>query len=183
MASPAVGPVLSQLPNALTVARLAAIPLFVVLILRADEGHSTAAGILFGACAFTDQIDGWLARRWRVESEFGKLADPLADRLMIDAGVVLLGVAGRLPWWAVAIVLARDLVLIAGSRYAMRSGHEFTVSLLGKAATWVLYSSIVAVLATEAGTRFPLVLFYVGVGMSLAAGVGYVASVVRESGR
>lgn len=183
VASPTVGYPLSQLPNALTVARLVAIPLFVVLILRADEGHSVAAGVLFGACAFTDQIDGWLARRWRVESEFGKLADPLADRLMIDAGVVLLGIAGRLPWWAVAIVIGRDLLMIVGSRYAIRGGYEFSVSLLGKAATWVLYSSVVAVLVTEPGTRFPLVLFYVGVGMSLAAGVGYGAAVLKGGSR
>ena len=179
MATPAVGYPLSQLPNALTVARLAGIPVFIVLILRAEDGHSLAAGVLFGVSAFTDQIDGWLARRWRVESEFGKLADPLADRLMIDAGVVLLGVAGRLPWWAIALVLARDVLLIAGSRFAIRGGHDFSVSLLGKAATWVLYSSVVAVLVTYEGTVFPLVLFYVGLGMSLAAGLGYAISVLR----
>lgn len=179
MTSPAVGYPLSQLPNALTLARLVGIPVFVVMILRADEGHSLAAGILFGVSAFTDQIDGWLARRWRVESQFGKLADPLADRMMIDAGVVLLGVAGRLPWWAIAIVLGRDVLLIAGSRFAIQGGYDFSVSLLGKAATWVLYSSVVAVLVTYEGTLFPLVLFYVGIGMSLGAGLGYALAVWR----
>jgi len=179
MASPTVGYPLSQLPNALTIARLLGIPVFVVLILRAEEGHSLAAGVLFGVSAFTDQIDGWLARRWRVESEFGKVADPLADRMMIDAGVVLLGVAGRLPWWAIAIVLGRDLLLILGSRVALRSSQDISVSLLGKAATWVLYSSVVAVLVTYEGTLFPQVLFYVGVGMSLGAGLGYAISVMR----
>jgi CDP-diacylglycerol--glycerol-3-phosphate 3-phosphatidyltransferase len=170
---------LSQLPNALTVARLGVIPVFVVLVLRGEDGHSLAAGILFGVCAFTDQIDGWLARRWRVESTFGKFADPLADRLMINAGVVLLAIEGRLPWFAVAIVIARDLLLILGSNFAIRSGYEFSVNALGQAATWVLYSSVVAVLVTREGTLFPIVLFYVGVGLSLAAAIGYLFAVRR----
>lgn len=177
MASQRVEYPLSQLPNALTVARLAVIPLFVVLVLRGEAGHSLAAGILFGVAAFTDQIDGWLARRWHVESQFGKFADPLADRLMIDTGVVLLAIEGRLPWFAIAIVLLRDLVLIAGSRFAIKSGYDFSVSLLGQIATWVLYSSVVAVLVTREGTLFPLVLFYVGIGLTLAAGAGYVFAV------
>ena len=63
---------------------------------------------LFAAAALTDQVDGFLARRWHVESEFGKFADPLADRLMIDAAVLLLCLDGRLPWLALAIVLGRD---------------------------------------------------------------------------
>ncbi len=96
MAVPAVAPPLRHLPNALTIARFALIPVFVVLVLRADAGHSYAAAFVFAAAAITDQVDGFLARRWHVESEFGKYADPLADRLMIDAAVVLLWLEGRL---------------------------------------------------------------------------------------
>src|SRR5205807_516223 len=81
----AVSPALAQLPNALTIARLALIPVFVVLMVRAGHDPSWPAGIVFGIAAITDQIDGFLARRWHVESRFGKIADPLADRLMIDA--------------------------------------------------------------------------------------------------
>src|SRR6476646_3029893 len=102
-----------QIPNALTLIRFAAIPLFVWLLLDERSGPSWPAGIVFGLAAITDQLDGYLARRWRVESQFGKVADPLADRLMIDAAVVLLWHAGRLPWVALAIP-ARDLALIAG---------------------------------------------------------------------
>ena len=76
-----------QLPNALTVRALLVIPIFAALVLSSDGGRSWAAAILFGAAAVTDQIDGYLARRWRVESSFGKIADPLADRLLIDTAV------------------------------------------------------------------------------------------------
>ena len=66
---------LRQLPNALTIARFVAIPLFVVLLVRDQDGPSWAAGIVFALAAITDQLDGWLARRWRVESAFGKVAE------------------------------------------------------------------------------------------------------------
>ena len=82
--------------NALTIARFAAIPVFIVLLATADGGHSWPAAILFAAAAATDQIDGWLARRWHVESRFGTIADPLADRLMIDTAVIGLFLHGRL---------------------------------------------------------------------------------------
>ena len=100
---------MAQIPNALTVFRLALIPVFVGFVLASDGGHSWPAAIIFGVAGITDQIDGWLARRWHVESAFGKIADPLADRLMIDAAVILLWHADRLPWVALAIP-ARDQI-------------------------------------------------------------------------
>src|SRR5947208_10816614 len=142
MAARAVPAPLAALPNALTVARLILVPIYVVLILTSDGGHSWPAAIVFGVAAVTDQVDGWLARRWRVESEFGKVADPLADRLMIDAAVVLLWIEGRLPWPALAVILARDGLLIVGYRVVAPRGYEFSVSFVGKAATWVLYAGL-----------------------------------------
>ncbi len=177
--STAVARPLAHVPNALTLARLGLIPVFVVLVLRADEGFSRLAAAVFALAAVTDQIDGYLARRWHVESEFGKYADPLADRLMIDAAVVLLWLEGRLPAVALAIIVARDVVLVGGSRFAMRRGYDFEVSFLGKAATWVLYASLVFVLATPDGTDWPLWLFWAGLGLAVLAGVGYVARVWR----
>jgi CDP-diacylglycerol--glycerol-3-phosphate 3-phosphatidyltransferase len=181
MATRAVSLPLAQLPNALTVLRLALIPVFVVLVVAADGERSVAAAVVFAGAGITDQVDGWLARRWRVESEFGKLADPLADRLMIDAAVVLLWLDGRLPWPALAVVLARDAVLVLGTPAAVQRGYEFSVSFLGKAATWVLYAALTAVLITSEGADWPLVLFWSGVGLALAAGVLYVASALRSA--
>lgn len=180
MAVPAVAPTLRHLPNALTIARFALIPVFVVLVLNAGGGYSYAAAAIFAIAAITDQIDGFLARRWRVESEFGKYADPLADRLMIDAAVVLLWLEGRLPWIALAIVIGRDIVLVGGSRFAVKRGYAFEVSFLGKTATWILYASLVAVLATPDGTGWPLWIFWTGLGLAVVAGVQYVASVLRS---
>src|SRR5919204_3935951 len=114
MSARAVPLPLRQLPNALTVARLGLIPIFIALMLAADGGHSWPAGIVFGAAGITDQIDGFLARRWRVESHFGRIVDPLADRLMIDAAVILLFVADHMPWAGLAVILGRDVLLLLG---------------------------------------------------------------------
>src|SRR5439155_7213985 len=165
---------LAQLPNALTIARFGLIPAFVVLLATADGGHSWPAGILFGVAAVTDQVDGWLARRWRVESEFGKYADPLADRLMIDAAVILLFLADRLPWAALVMIVARDTMLLAGARFAMPRGYEFSVSFLGKLATWVLYAGVAFVIVSHDGARWRLWIFWAGVAIAIAAALVYV---------
>jgi CDP-diacylglycerol---glycerol-3-phosphate 3-phosphatidyltransferase len=167
------------IPNALTTARLVMIPVFVALLLASDGGHSWAAAIVFGVAGITDQIDGWLARRWQVESDFGKIADPLADRLMIDAAVILLWNAGRLPWIALAIP-ARDLALVAGYRLVVERGYDFSVNLAGKAATWLLYASLAFVMVTREGTDWPLWIFWAGFGLAVVSLAGYVIKARRE---
>jgi len=179
MAARAVPAPLAAIPNILTIGRLILIPVFVVLLLTSDGGHSWPAAIVFGVAGVTDQIDGWLARRWRVESEFGKIADPLADRLMIDAAVVLLWNAGRLPWVALAIP-ARDLALIAGYKIVVGRGYEMAVNFAGKAATWLLYASLAFIMVTPDGTGWPLWLFWTGFALAAVSLVGYLLKARRE---
>jgi CDP-diacylglycerol--glycerol-3-phosphate 3-phosphatidyltransferase len=179
MSARAVPAPLAQLPNALTLGRLVLIPVFVALVLASDGGHSWPAAIVFGVAGVTDQIDGWLARAWRVESGFGKIADPLADRLMIDAAVVLLWHADRLPWIALAIP-ARDVALLAGYKVVVSRGYDFAVNLAGKAATWLLYASLAFVLVTRKGTDWPLWIFWAGVGLAAVALAGYLLKARRE---
>jgi len=170
---------LRQLPNALTILRFVAIPVFVGVLLAERSGPSWLAGIVFGAAAITDQVDGWLARRWRVESEFGKVADPLADRLMIDVAVVMLVALDRLPWIAL-VILARDLLLVAGYRFVVPRGYDFEVSRLGKIATWGLYASLAFVLVTERDTWWPLALFWISLALAVVAAGQYVLKARRE---
>lgn len=180
MASRAVPAPLAQLPNALTVLRLALVPVFVALMVQADGAASWPAGLVFAAAGITDQVDGWLARRWAVESRFGKLADPLADRLMIDAAVIMLWLGGRLPWPAVLVVLARDALLVGGYKLVVPRGYDFEVTRVGKLATWVLYAAIGLLIVTAQTTDWPLWLFWAGVALAVAAAVQYVARARRE---
>jgi CDP-diacylglycerol--glycerol-3-phosphate 3-phosphatidyltransferase len=177
--APAVSAPLAHIPNALTVARLVLIPVFVVLMVRAGHNSSWPAGVVFGIAALTDQVDGFLARRWHVESRFGQLADPLADRLMIDAAVILLAYYDRLPWAGLAVIIARDLLLLAGSRF-LPHGIEIEVNAVGKAATWILYASIFFRIVIDSSTKWPLYLFWVGIGLAVVAGAFYVRTAWGE---
>jgi CDP-diacylglycerol--glycerol-3-phosphate 3-phosphatidyltransferase len=180
MGSHAVSAPLRQLPNALTVGRLLLIPVFAVLIVRSDGGYSWPAAIVFGVAGVTDQIDGFLARRWHVESAFGTFADPLADRLMIDTAVILLWADGRLPWVALAIPV-RDLVALAATPLVLGRGYEFRVNLLGKTATWLLYASLGFVMVTRKGSDWPLVIFWIGVALALLSLAQYVIKARQET--
>jgi CDP-diacylglycerol--glycerol-3-phosphate 3-phosphatidyltransferase len=168
-----------QLPNALTVARLLLIPVFIVLITTSDDGYSWPAAIVFAVAGITDQVDGFLARRWHVESSFGKIADPLADRLMIDTAVILLVYAGRLPWPALLIPL-RDVVVLLGTPLVLGRGYEFKVNMLGRIATWLLFASLAFVMVTHEGTQWPLWIFWTGLVLAILSFGEYVLKARRE---
>jgi len=180
MATRVVPAPLQQLPNALTVARLVLIPIFVALMLRAEGGHSWPAGIVFGVAGVTDQIDGYLARRWRVESDFGRIFDPLADRLMIDAAVILLYVADHMPLVGLVVVVGRDLLLLAGWQAVAPEGYELNVNVLGKAATWLLYAGTGFLLVTHRATHWPYWIFWTGLVLAVFAALVYAAGAWKD---
>lgn len=174
-----------SLPNALTILRFLALPVFVVLLVQDGEGPSWWAWLVFAIAGATDQLDGFLARRWHVQSRFGTVADPLADRLMISTAVVLLVVLDRLPWLAL-VLLVRDVVLVAGYRYVVPRGYSFEVTRTGKAATWGLYASLGLVLVTSEGTWWALAAFWLNLALAVVAAAQYVLrawSVVRARRR
>jgi CDP-diacylglycerol--glycerol-3-phosphate 3-phosphatidyltransferase len=169
----------SRLPNALTIFRIVLIPVFIWLIATSDGGSSWPAAIVFGVAGVTDQIDGFLARRWHVESAFGKIADPLADRLMIDAAVIMLLHAGRLPWLAL-LIPARDVLALIGTPLLIGRGYEFQVNMAGKIATWLLYAALGFVMVTHEGTQWPLWIFWTGLVLGLVALGEYALKARRE---
>src|SRR5947207_10235094 len=127
-------------------------------MVRAGHEPSWPAGVVFGVAGITDQVDGFLARLWHVESRFGRLADPLADRLMIDAAVILLFAYDRLPWAGLAVIIARDGLLVAGAVLLAGRGVEVDVNRLGKAATWILYAAIFWRIVLASSTTWPVYL-------------------------
>jgi CDP-diacylglycerol--glycerol-3-phosphate 3-phosphatidyltransferase len=180
MATRVVPAPLQQLPNAITIGRLLLIPVFGALMLSAEGGHSWPAGIVFGAAGVSDQVDGFLARRWRIESDFGRVWDPLADRLMIDAAVILLFVADHMPWAGLVVILGRDLLLLAGYKTITPDGYELNVNLIGKAATWLLYAGIGCLIVTHRSTHWPYWIFWTGLVLAVVAGLVYGYGAWRE---
>ena len=103
---------MANVPNLLTGLRLVLVPVF-LLVLFAGDGHETAsriaAFIVFAAAVITDRIDGSLARSYGAVTEFGKLADPIADKMLMGAALIGLSMLGDLPWWVTVVILTREI--------------------------------------------------------------------------
>jgi cardiolipin synthase (CMP-forming) len=164
------------LPNALTVLRIIAIPVVLLLLMARED---IAAVTLFVVAAATDFLDGRLARRRGGigTSQLGTILDPVADRLMLSSVAAVLAIRGVLPVWVVAILVGRDLLALLGS---LVFGGKIKVNRVGKAATAVLMTSV-ALVMYRPGIVGEL-MFYSGLGLSLVAGVLYVGTIKRRFG-
>jgi CDP-diacylglycerol--glycerol-3-phosphate 3-phosphatidyltransferase len=162
--------VLRPIANVLTALRLAAVIPFAVLLASAGHDPSYAAAAIFAAAALTDFLDGYLARHTDRPSRFGRIADPLADRMLINMALVLLWYEDRLPWWLAVPVLGRDIWLAALFRWRKMS-TRVEVNMAGKTATAVIMLSLVLLMVTTA--PWPQVLFGLGLVLSFAAAAGY----------
>ena len=130
-------------PNLISAIRIAMIPVFWALIVDADT--TTWGIVLFGVVVATDWVDGTIARRTGQVSELGKVLDPVADRAAIAAGLIALVARGAFPAWAAALILVRDVgVLAAGAMMAVK-GLRIEVRWIGKVATFALMLAIPAV--------------------------------------
>ena len=121
-----------NLPNMLTLARIAAIPVVVILLLSDSRSSGIWAAAIFGIAAATDFIDGWLARKWGVVTVLGKFLDPLADKLIVMAALIMLIPLDRVPAWAVFLILAREMVITGLRSIASSEGIVIDASELGK---------------------------------------------------
>lgn len=168
-------------PNILTCLRLAALPVLVVVLVRAEGPTAPWAGLLFGIVGATDLLDGWLARRFHAETRFGRIADPLADRLLVIVGLVGLVLLGRFHPIGPAILIARDVLIVAAYAGLMRVGIEMRVDMAGKV------SSALAMVATGGAMLLDQlwvdVIFWAAVALSVATFANYARLAVAELGR
>ncbi len=168
---------LRWLPNALTVGRLAALPLLAGVLLTAEGPTSPAAAWLFAGIAMTDFVDGRLARALNAETTFGRLADPLADRMLVAVGLVGLIVLGRIHPAGPLIVLGRDLIAVAGAVLLRNRGLDLRVDMLGKTSSALVMAAIALALVAEAAWIDAL--FWAGVVLSVVAFANYARTVAR----
>lgn len=133
-----------NLPNILTLARIACVPVIVVLLLGDSRQMSFWAALVFSLASITDWLDGYLARKWGLVTVLGKFLDPLADKLIVIAALIMMIPLARVPAWAVFVIIARE-VLITGLRsVASSEGIVIAASNLGKYKT---ISQMVAIIA------------------------------------
>jgi CDP-diacylglycerol--glycerol-3-phosphate 3-phosphatidyltransferase len=127
-------PGLVNIANALTTLRLCLVPVFVALLLAGGDGWRIAACVTFGIASLTDLLDGELARRRSLVTDFGKIADPIADKALTGAALITLSSLGELPWWVTAVIMFRELA-VTGLRFWVISRGVIAASRGGKVKT------------------------------------------------
>jgi CDP-diacylglycerol--glycerol-3-phosphate 3-phosphatidyltransferase len=165
------------IPNAIGFARLALVPLFLVVGLSSGDGRSGLAFALFAFIAWSDYFDGMAARITGQYSRRGALLDPLTDRLLILSGAIVAWHYETLPRWALLVLAAREALMLVLTQIALRRGLDLEVSMLGRWAVWPVMSALALALVIESWVLD--VVLYVGVAMTLAATVRYLQDGVR----
>jgi CDP-diacylglycerol---glycerol-3-phosphate 3-phosphatidyltransferase len=162
-----------NLPNTLTVLRILLVPVVVVALLdETPNGDAIAAGV-FALAAVTDGLDGWIARNRGSITTFGKLMDPLADKLLVTAALVALVSLGRLEAWIAMVIIAREFAVTGLRAVAAEQGLVIQASWLGKVKTALQIAAIIALIATDPAPLGVEILVYVAVAATVASGVDY----------
>jgi phosphatidylglycerophosphate synthase len=165
------------IPNAIGFARLALVPVFLVVGLSSGDGHSGVAFALFAFIAWSDYVDGMVARITGQYSRLGALLDPLTDRLLVVCGALVAWHYETLPRWALLALAAREALMLVLTQLALRRGIDLNVTMLGRWAVWPVMAALALALVTEGWVLDALL--YVGLGMTLAATARYMQDGMR----
>ncbi len=171
-----------QIPNLLTAARLLAAPYILYLLWT---GEYRTALVWFSIASITDVLDGFLARRFKVTSKIGALLDPIADKVLLSGSFLTLGLGGVIPWWLMAIVLGRDLLILGFAiiALALKIRREFPPSVWGKASTaaqiaYVLFAVGHAAVITP--LMVATILSWISATLTIWSGIDYLIRVSRR---
>ena len=170
-----------NVPNLLTMFRLILVPVFVLLFWNEQPMWALAVFII---ASFTDFLDGYLARKWNQITDFGKLFDPLADKLMVLTALICQGLAGVFPWSAIVIVAVKELVMVLGGFLMLGRGIVVYANYFGKAAQVCFIISLILSffhkdLAAQ-GNPLDLILLWITVGLAVAAMLIYGIGALKQ---
>src|SRR6185369_8666211 len=135
-----------NLPNILTMMRIAAIPLMAALLMSPSQTAGFWAAAVFALASITDWLDGYLARRMGIVTVFGKFLDPIADKLIVMAALIMITPLGRVPAWMVLVILGREIIITGLRGIASSEGIVISASDLGKFKTIFQIVAIIALL-------------------------------------
>jgi CDP-diacylglycerol---glycerol-3-phosphate 3-phosphatidyltransferase len=161
-----------NVPNVLTVFRILLIPVLVTALLSGFSSDALAAGV-FILASLTDALDGWLARRHKSESTFGKLMDPLADKLLVTSALVSLVALDRLQAWVAMVIIAREFAVTGLRQLAVEQGHVLAANAWGKVKTVLQIAMVLALIAVDGSPAWVDALVYVTVAVTVYSGADY----------
>ncbi len=162
-----------NLPNLLTVLRILLVPVVVVALLDQTENGDLLAAIVFAFASITDWVDGWLARTRGAITTFGKLMDPIADKLLVVAALVALVSLDRLAAWVAMVIIARELAVTMSRMAATSQGVVIAANRWGKVKTALQVATIFLLIAVSGSPLWLDVLVYVTVAVTIVSGLEY----------
>jgi CDP-diacylglycerol--glycerol-3-phosphate 3-phosphatidyltransferase len=162
-----------NLPNVLTLLRIVAVPVLVVALLGVLPGGDALAAAVFALAALTDGLDGYIARSRGSVTTFGKLMDPLADKLLIVAALVSLVSLDRLAGWVAMVIISRELAVTGLRTVAAERGVVIAASWLGKLKTALQIAAVLALIVANPSPVWVDVLVYAAVAVTVISGVDY----------
>lgn len=171
-----------NLPNALTMARLVLVPIFVILALQIAWAPRWAAFVVFALAAITDRFDGQLARSWNQITDFGRIVDPIADKALTLCGFAVLSWLGYLPWWVTALIAVRELGITAMRGFFLRRGVVVSANNAGKLKTFMQIIALGTLLIpwwVVLMIRLGQALAGVALALTIYSGIGYIVEGVR----
>jgi CDP-diacylglycerol--glycerol-3-phosphate 3-phosphatidyltransferase len=162
-----------NLPNALTLLRILAVPVVVVALLgETPNGDALAAGV-FALAALTDGLDGYFARSRDAVTTFGKLMDPLADKLLVTAALISLVSLDRLEAWVAMVIIAREIAVTGLRAIAAERGIVISASWLGKVKTVLQIAAVIALIAANPAPAWVDALVYLALIATVVSGADY----------
>jgi CDP-diacylglycerol---glycerol-3-phosphate 3-phosphatidyltransferase len=175
-----------NLPNLLTGVRILAIPLMIVLLLFPGPAASFLGAVIFALAGATDFLDGFFARRQRLSSKFGKFMDPLADKLLVTAALIMLIPLGRVPAWIAVVIIGRELAVTGLRAVAASDGIILAPDRWGKTKTFLQMVAITSLILhyPYRGVDFHLLgiaLLWVAMLVTVASGVSYFYGFFRQT--
>ena len=165
------------IPNVVSYLRLALLPVFLLLAYSTDDGRDDLAALVYWLIAWGDQLDGFLARVTGQYSRLGALLDPLTDRALVLAGVVVCFHFELLPRWALIVLAAREAFMLCLTQWALRRGMDLKINMVGRWAVWPVMFAIFLTLLTESWVAEASL--YLGLALTLWATALYVQDGVR----
>ncbi|MEA2341022.1 MAG: CDP-diacylglycerol---glycerol-3-phosphate 3-phosphatidyltransferase [Solirubrobacteraceae bacterium] len=162
-----------NLPNLLTVLRILLVPVLVAALLGETPNGDLYAAVVFVVASVTDAVDGYLARRSNAITTFGKLMDPIADKLLILAALISLVSLNRLAGWVATVIIAREFAVTATRMAATSQGVVIAANWWGKAKTMVQVACVLCLIAEDGSPAWLDALVYVTVAITIISGVDY----------
>jgi CDP-diacylglycerol--glycerol-3-phosphate 3-phosphatidyltransferase len=176
-----------NLPNSITLLRILLIPVFVWLFSEPTSDRALVAGLVFAGAAFTDFLDGYLARRSGQITNLGKLLDPVADKLLVASGLILLVQFQRVAVWLAIVMIARELIVTGARAVAAKEGFVVSADSLGKFKVVGQIGGILCLILQGVWIQFEDLLSHVGIGLlyialffSLLSGWRYLIQIFKK---